>query len=945
MTIKTRLVVILLTFSIIPAAFVSFLLFENEKAGLRADALGDLNLLSEAKEAQILEFMSAKRGRTIDFSTDGFIIQSVLEIGRIADPGRAVLYGLRLGEYLRTNKQVIDPDIIEMHVLDLSGKVVASTDDSFIGKDESAEEYFKRGIEGSYIQGVSEHVHSGRTHRFVPVAAPLILEGRTIGVIMNGYGIDLADGIITGQRSAALGALSATEVHELEGIDMYLVNGKGFLLTSSSKLPSARVLEYRVDTLPVTSCLRGSREENGVWTDITGMRVWGASQCLRLSEGVVWTLVIERDEHAALAPLRAARYVVVFIALCVAAVAGVTSYAVALSITRPIEELRKGARIISTGDLDHRVGGLEQDELGELARDFDRMAGALKAVTASRDELDREVRDRVRAIEALRLSEAKFMSLVENSLAGIYRSNFQGEFLFVNGALAAIFEFDSAADMAREGLAARYADPSDLARVMAGLRERGRVDAVEVDMVTKKGKARTVLLSAVVFRDVITGTVLDITELKRAAEVRREAERSRALAEISDALANVVTDYEGLLVTIARYIGGVTKAPCVIRLLSDDGRLLEPVAVYHNDPELDGPMRRFIEANPQTSGAGVGGKLLEEGRQLFFGSPEKIWKTVKPEFYPVMSRLGIGSVLVTPLRSEGKITGLIACFRTAGKDTFTPDERILIQDLADRAALAITVARLFRGLRRELTLRVKAEKEMRSYAAELERSNAELEHFAYVASHDLREPLRSMEGFLRLLERKYKGRLDEKADRFIGFATSAAARMQNIIDDLLEFSRVSTQARSFEPTDSGAALARALENLAAAIEESGAAIRRSPMPVVTADPVQLGQLFQNLVANAIKFRSPGRKPVVSISASEGDREWVFSVSDNGIGIEERHLGKIFEMFQRLHGPEYPGTGIGLAVCKKIVERHGGRIWVESAAGAGSTFRFSIPKSP
>ena len=943
MRIKTRLIILLLIFSILPAAFISFLLFENERAELQANALRNLKTIAEVKEAQILEFLNAKRGRTVDFSTDGFIRNSVRMINRIGEKERKFIEGGRLGEYLRTNKQVIDPDIIEIHILDLSGMVIASTDSSFIGFDESAEEYFKRGLKGSYIQGVTEHVHSGKKHKFIPVAAPLVLNGKTIGVIMNGYSINLANDIISGQRSLALGALSTISVYELEAIDIYLVNRKGFLLTPSKKLPSAKVLEFMVDTFPAVSCLKNLREENGEWMDITGMRVWGASQCMKVSEGVVWTLVVEQDEYEALAPLRSARYVVIFITLCVAAVAGFTSYAVALSITRPIDALRKGARIIATGNLDHRIGWREQDELGELAKDFDRMAEDLKAVTASRDELDREARERIKAIEALRLSETKFRNLVESSLAGIFRMNLQCGILFVNEALAKMFEFDSSVEMMREGALQICRDPEQRERILERLQETGRVEAMEIEMVTKKGNIKTILLSAVLFRDVITGTVLDITELKRAEEVAREAERSKALSEIYDAISNVVTDYQELLDTVVDYIGGLTKAPCVIRLLSVDGKWLEPVAVHHNDPELGGLMRQFIAANPQSSDAGVGGMLMKEGRQLSFGSPEQIWKTVKPEFHEVMKRLGIESVLVTPLRSEGKIIGLISCFGATRGESFSPEERILIQDLADRAALAISVARLFASLRRELELRVKAENEMKSYAAELERSNADLEQFAYIASHDLREPLRSMDGFLRLLARKYKGRLDEKADRFIEFSLAGAERMQKIIDDLLEFSRVSTKSRSFEPTDSGAALNQALETLSAAVSEASASVSRDQMPVVTADPVQLAQVFQNLVANAIKFRSAERRPVVRVSAEEREDEWFFSVEDNGIGMDPVYRDKIFEMFQRLHGPEYPGTGIGLAVCKKIVERHGGRIWVESVPGVGSTFYFTIPK--
>lgn len=943
MTIKTRLIVILLAFSLIPAAFIGLILFENARERIEVNALMSLRTIAEVKEAQILEFLSAKRGRTIDFSTDGFIRLSVREMESLATNEQKTRDGRRLGEYLRTNKQVVDPDIIEIHVLDLSGMVIASTDYSFIGADESGEDYFKQGLKGSHIQGVTEHTHGGKRHRFIPVAAPLVLDGRTIGVIMNGYSLDLADDIISGQRSLRLGAPSTISLNELEGIDIYLVNRAGLLLTGAKKMSGASILESRVDTLPVLSCINEFRELNGEWTDMTGMSVWGASQCLKLSEGVVWTLVVEQDEAAALAPLRADRYIVIFITLCVAAIAGITSYAVALSITKPIDELRKGARIISTGDLGYRIGLREQDELGELSQDFDRMAEDLKSVTASRDDLDKEVHERIRAIEALRVSETKYRNLVESSLTGIYRSNLSGELLFVNDAFARMFEFDSPSDMMSEGAISRYVDPADMERMMSALDTTGRVEAMEVNMLTRRKRPKTMLLSAVVFRDVITGTVLDITELKRAEEVEREAERSMALAGISEALANVVTDYQGLADTVTRYIGQLMKAPCLIRILSDDGLRLDPVSVYHTDQESNVLMREFISANPQPVDRGVGGKLIGEGRQFSIDGPDKIWKTLRPESRPVLERLGMWSALVTPLRSEGKIIGLIACFKPSPGDQFKPEERILIQDLADRSALAISVARLFRELQRELELRKKAEEEIKSYASELERSNADLEQFAYVASHDLREPLRSIEGFLKLLERKYQGQLDENAAKFIGYALGGAGRMQKIIDDLLEYSRVSTMAKPFETTDSSAVAEQVVENLAAAIAESQAVVERGRLPVVSADPTQLSQVFQNLIANAVKFRAPGKRPVVRVGSVEKEKEWVFSVADNGIGIEPKYQARVFEMFQRLHGAEYPGTGLGLAVCKKIVERHGGRIWVESEPGEGSTFYFTIPK--
>jgi len=227
---------------------------------------------------------------------------------------------------------------------------------------------------------------------------------------------------------------------------------------------------------------------------------------------------------------------------------------------------------------------------------------------------------------------------------------------------------------------------------------------------------------------------------------------------------------------------------------------------------------------------------------------------------------------------------------------------------------------------------------------ELARSNAELEQFAYVASHDLQEPLRMVSSYTQLLAKRYKGRLGQDADEFIEFAVDGAKRMQALINDLLGYSRVGTRGGEFQATSSEAAVASASRNLRAAIEESGATICSESLPTVVADPTQLVQLFQNLIGNAIKYRDSA-PPEIRVACEECPAELRFTVQDNGIGIDPRYAGRIFQIFQRLHHKkDYPGTGIGLAVCKKIVERHGGRIWVESQPGQGATFCFTIPKN-
>lgn len=259
----------------------------------------------------------------------------------------------------------------------------------------------------------------------------------------------------------------------------------------------------------------------------------------------------------------------------------------------------------------------------------------------------------------------------------------------------------------------------------------------------------------------------------------------------------------------------------------------------------------------------------------------------------------------TPLRDAGRVTGAVVVF----------------QDITERKL---------------------AERDLRDTLAELARSNAELEQFAYVISHDLQEPLRMVQSYVELLGRRYAERLDKDAGDFIRFAVDGAVRMQQMIEDLLRYSRVGSRGGEMQQVEMDEALAEALANLSVSIEATGAQITSGGLPAVVADRPQMVQLLQNLVGNAIKFHG-AEAPRVSITAEQETGAWLFSVTDNGIGIAPEQRERIFAIFQRLHGADsYPGTGIGLAICKKIVESHGGSIWVEPQSGPGTTFRFRLP---
>jgi two-component system, sensor histidine kinase and response regulator len=296
-----------------------------------------------------------------------------------------------------------------------------------------------------------------------------------------------------------------------------------------------------------------------------------------------------------------------------------------------------------------------------------------------------------------------------------------------------------------------------------------------------------------------------------------------------------------------------------------------------------------------------------------------------------------GMESVEALRREGLDVPVIVVSGALGE--FTAVECIK-QGAADYV-LKDNLARLPESVRR--ALREKRLREEHQHAQEeLARSNQDLEQFAYVASHDLQEPLRMVATYTQLLAERYRGQLDDNADKYIHYAVDGALRMQSLVQDLLTFSRIGRQAADLQNTDCNAVVETAVKNLRAAVDESRARVTHDPLPTVMADGSQLLQVFQNLLGNAIKFRGP-EPPALHLSACKKGREWVFSVADNGIGIAPEHAETVFVIFKRLHTrAEYPGSGIGLSICKKIIERQGGRIWVESQLGQGATFKFTLP---
>jgi PAS domain S-box-containing protein len=457
----------------------------------------------------------------------------------------------------------------------------------------------------------------------------------------------------------------------------------------------------------------------------------------------------------------------------------------------------------------------------------------------------------------------------------------------------------------------------------------------EIPIVTPDGRSRHTIYYKATFTQAdgevagLIGTIIDITERKEAERrLAIEYQVTRLLAE-ADNVADVMPHVLRILCENLGFLYGA-------RWVHDpQARVLRCVESWCADDPV-------LEEFRHTSVSRLETKPDRPG-----GLNRRVWTTGQAVWLPDVSlestlqrreaaaRAGLRSAFAFPILMGGEFYGVVEFYARAIRPR---NEQVI--EIAQTAGSQI--AQFIARLLAEAALR-EANDELARQAEELKRSNSELEQFAYVASHDLQEPLRMISSYTQLLMRRYGDRFDKEAKEFMDFVVDGSARMKQLIEDILAYSRIGTRGRELAPVESEAALKRALGSLRGSIEASGATVTHDPLPPVHADAVQLAQLFQNLIGNALKFKGPDA-PLVRVSATQRADAWEFAVNDNGIGIDPEFFGRIFMVFQRLHGKgEYPGTGIGLAICKKVVDRHGGRIWVESWPGAGSTFYFTLPR--
>jgi PAS domain S-box-containing protein len=423
----------------------------------------------------------------------------------------------------------------------------------------------------------------------------------------------------------------------------------------------------------------------------------------------------------------------------------------------------------------------------------------------------------------------------------------------------------------------------------------------------------------------------DLTARKQAEDAQR------FLFEVTPQLVSSL-EYEKTLAQVAQLVIPFLADWCEVYTKDPQGQI-HCLAVAHVDPTKVHWARELQRRYPLPPDAPYGiPQVLRTGKsEIFSEIPDALLVDAArgdAELLHILRTVGLSSAMAVPMVAQGRVLGAINFVAAESGRRYGAADLALAEELARRAALAVDNARLYREAQ-------EAQQVLVRQAEALSRSNAELEQFAYVASHDLQEPLRMVTTYVQLLAKRYQASLDAEAHEFIGYAVEGATRMKALIDDLLDFSRVERQGKEFASFDCGPLVQRTLRDLQAVIRQREALIEVDSLPTVYGDEPQVGQVFQNLLSNALKFCTA--RPRIRISARRKGQYWVFGVHDNGIGIAPQQAERIFVLFQRLHTrQEYPGTGIGLAICKKIVERHGGKLWVESEVDKGATFFFTLP---
>ena len=874
--------------------------YNNGRAALEAATVSELLSTALEKQAALDNWVADRQQSIGDIANQANLRESVTALMAAApgssDGGSAHADLVAdLGNWAGGGHSFLSMEVIDA----ATGRVIAATDAIEEGKFREEQAYFINGLQAAYVQ--NPYYDLAQQRPSMTAAAPVLSPaGRVIAVLAGPLDMDEMNAII--QRRSGL--------HQTD--DAYLVNTSSLFVTQPRLNPDPAVLQRGVHTEAVNACLA---HNSGVisapdYRDVPAFIVYRWLPERQLC------LITKIDQDEALAPARTLASTMALTGGLVFLIGSIVAFGMSRTIARPVRQLVQGTEQIGQGELDYRIEVKSGDEIGKLGIAFNEMAAAIgeKETQLRKWATDLEQRVDERTIE-LGASEERYRILSETSPDMIFVIDRQDNVQYVNNLAARQFGKTPEEVI---GKARTELFPPGMAEGQAlGLQQvlKSAQPLTSESSIAFPGGQLWLDTQLVPLRNeagevsAVMGVSRDITDRKRAEEQIRqfntelEATVEKRTAQLRDTveLNQKIIEASSLGVFACRADG-----PCII-------------------------------ANPAV--ARISGAPIEKMLQLNFRELES-WKK-NGLFDKVETALATGKEqraeihLTTVFGKNSWINYYITTFTSNDKPHFL----MLVDDITERKQAEEELMKYREHLEELVKDRTE---DLRKAMEDLMHSNAELERFAYVASHDLQEPLRMVTSYLQLLERRYKDKLDSDALEFINYAVDGSNRMKTLINDLLAYSRVGTRGKEFALTDCEEVLECVLSNLEVSIAESQGKVTHDPLPRLMADDVQLESLFQNLIGNAIKFH--GKKPPrIHVGIKKDEKNWVFSVSDNGIGIDPQYFERIFIIFQRLHNrQEYPGTGIGLAISKRIVERHGGRLWIESQPGKGSTFYFTLP---
>lgn len=880
---------IALTVIILPIIVILMASFEYSRREMKKELLLNLQGMADEREAYILMFLELNKRRMVDFSTDDYIVRSLEQI--VQGDKTA---GVRLGNYLKEYKLPIFAPMYRLNIVSIAdGTIVASTIKGLEGRNIAGEEYFERGRKGVSVTELTRG-YQGKPE--IAVAAPVYSRkggGKLLGVLIGFSLVEKFNEFFSGEYIRELGALTYSSVYQWKTIDIYLVNKEKLMLTKSWLLTEPTVLRQKVDSVAVRACLEESREITGIYTDYRGQEVAGASMCF---PGLGWTLLVEVDTTEAFAPAETTWGYSIITITGVVILIGLLAFYFMKSVLVQLTRLAAAAGEIAAGNYDIRIPVKNRDEMGLVAESFNSMAESVKDRTEELNDSQRSLAE----------SEERLRDILDNMGNVVYLKDLEGRHILVNRAFEAflqrnrtdiygkttfdLFPADTAKQFHENDLKVLREDRPFEFEEMVGL-EDGVHTFLSIKFPLKDTLGRTYG---------IAGVSTDITQFKKTEETLRRSEHRLSEAQRIAHIGSWERDFETDRISWSEEVYRIFGA-----------------APEEFEPDFESFLA-FISPEDQK-------KLAQSVDDTI------VHKKPYSIDYRIILRDGTEKIV----HSQAEVVA-------------DPDGKAIkltgtIQDITERKKAEVELKRLTVELEQRVEERTR---ELTKAAEDLAVANRELQTFTYSVAHDLRAPLRLIDGFSLMLERTQRDRLEPEGRDKLARIRGTTGRMGQLIDDLLNLSQVVRAEIVYKPIDLSAMASSIASDLQKVDPERAVEFRIEEGLRAIGDERLIMMALENLLGNAWKFTARAERPVIELGrAGTEEGRGIFMVKDNGAGFDMKYYSRLFEPFQRLHAEEeYPGTGIGLATVQRIIQRHGGKVWAEGEPGRGAAFYFTLQRS-